>query len=123
MIYFAEMFLKPSSHPTRCNKIILNVFIVRMDYREDVCLSVSFSQNMYAILSLLGSSQYNFECLLSLSSFVLPMTIIETKLVFFLQSIADGFKEAVQYVLPRLMLVPVYHCLHYFELLQVRYAV
>ncbi|XP_058019091.1 son of sevenless homolog 2 [Ahaetulla prasina] len=34
------------------------------------------------------------------------------------QSIADGFKEAVQYVLPRLMLVPVYHCLHYFELLQ-----
>ncbi|XP_038612099.1 son of sevenless homolog 2 isoform X1 [Tachyglossus aculeatus] len=34
------------------------------------------------------------------------------------QSIADGFKEAVRYVLPRLMLVPVYHCLHYFELLQ-----
>ncbi|XP_026554560.1 son of sevenless homolog 2 isoform X1 [Pseudonaja textilis] len=34
------------------------------------------------------------------------------------QSIADGFKEAVQYVLPRLMLVPVYHCQHYFELLQ-----
>uniref|UniRef100_A0A452HJG3 Uncharacterized protein n=1 Tax=Gopherus agassizii TaxID=38772 RepID=A0A452HJG3_9SAUR len=34
------------------------------------------------------------------------------------QSIAEGFKEAVQYVLPRLMLIPVYHCLHYFELLQ-----
>uniref|UniRef100_A0A8C0F5L8 SOS Ras/Rho guanine nucleotide exchange factor 2 n=1 Tax=Bubo bubo TaxID=30461 RepID=A0A8C0F5L8_BUBBB len=34
------------------------------------------------------------------------------------QSIADGFKEAVRYVLPRLMLIPVYHCLHYFELLQ-----
>ncbi|XP_053103546.1 son of sevenless homolog 2 [Hemicordylus capensis] len=34
------------------------------------------------------------------------------------QSIADGFKEAVQYVLPRLMMIPVYHCLHYFELLQ-----
>uniref|UniRef100_A0A7N4PJB8 SOS Ras/Rho guanine nucleotide exchange factor 2 n=1 Tax=Sarcophilus harrisii TaxID=9305 RepID=A0A7N4PJB8_SARHA len=34
------------------------------------------------------------------------------------QSIADGFKEAVQYVLPRLMLVPVYHCSHYFELLE-----
>ncbi|XP_030627632.1 son of sevenless homolog 2 isoform X2 [Chanos chanos] len=34
------------------------------------------------------------------------------------QSIADGFKEAVQYVLPQLMMVPVYHCLHYFELLQ-----
>ncbi|XP_042193902.1 son of sevenless homolog 2 isoform X2 [Callorhinchus milii] len=37
---------------------------------------------------------------------------------FYLQSIAEGFKEAVQYVLPRLLLVPVYHCLHYFELLQ-----
>uniref|UniRef100_A0A674IFK1 SOS Ras/Rho guanine nucleotide exchange factor 2 n=1 Tax=Terrapene triunguis TaxID=2587831 RepID=A0A674IFK1_9SAUR len=34
------------------------------------------------------------------------------------QSIAEGFKEAVRYVLPRLMLIPVYHCLHYFELLQ-----
>ncbi|XP_072485886.1 son of sevenless homolog 2 [Notamacropus eugenii] len=34
------------------------------------------------------------------------------------QSIADGFKEAVRYVLPRLMLVPVYHCSHYFELLE-----
>ncbi|NXQ17115.1 SOS2 protein, partial [Peucedramus taeniatus] len=34
------------------------------------------------------------------------------------QSTAEGFKEAVQYVLPRLMLIPVYHCLHYFELLQ-----
>ncbi|XP_027856943.1 son of sevenless homolog 2 isoform X1 [Xiphophorus couchianus] len=29
-----------------------------------------------------------------------------------------GFKECVQYVLPQLMKVPVYHCLHYFELLQ-----
>ncbi|XP_066481412.1 son of sevenless homolog 1 isoform X2 [Tiliqua scincoides] len=37
---------------------------------------------------------------------------------FYLQSIGDGFKEAVQYVLPRLLLVPVYHCLHYFELLK-----
>uniref|UniRef100_A0A8D0G697 Son of sevenless homolog 2 n=1 Tax=Sphenodon punctatus TaxID=8508 RepID=A0A8D0G697_SPHPU len=36
----------------------------------------------------------------------------------YFQSIAEGFKEAVRYVLPRLMLVPVYHCLHYFELLQ-----
>uniref|UniRef100_A0A8C6J6K3 Uncharacterized protein n=1 Tax=Melopsittacus undulatus TaxID=13146 RepID=A0A8C6J6K3_MELUD len=34
------------------------------------------------------------------------------------QSTAEGFKEAVRYVLPRLMLIPVYHCLHYFELLQ-----
>ncbi|KAL7987258.1 hypothetical protein Chor_006177 [Crotalus horridus] len=37
---------------------------------------------------------------------------------FYLQSIGYGFKEAVQYVLPRLLLVPVYHCLHYFELLK-----
>ncbi|XP_063803690.1 son of sevenless homolog 2 [Pseudophryne corroboree] len=36
----------------------------------------------------------------------------------YFQSISDGFKEALRYVLPRLMLVPVYHCLHYFELLE-----
>ncbi|XP_073433821.1 son of sevenless homolog 2 isoform X2 [Dendrobates tinctorius] len=36
----------------------------------------------------------------------------------YFQSISEGFKEAVRYVLPRLMLVPVYHCLHYFELLE-----
>ncbi|KAG5857837.1 hypothetical protein ANANG_G00023620 [Anguilla anguilla] len=34
------------------------------------------------------------------------------------QSFAEGFMEAVQYVLPQLMMVPVYHCLHYFDLLQ-----
>lgn len=39
--------------------------------------------------------------------------------LLYLQSVAEGFKEAVQYVLPQLMMVPVYHCLHYFELLQV----
>lgn len=39
--------------------------------------------------------------------------------LFCLQSVAEGFKEAVQYVLPQLMMVPVYHCMHYFELLQV----
>ncbi|XP_036407708.1 son of sevenless homolog 1 isoform X1 [Megalops cyprinoides] len=36
----------------------------------------------------------------------------------YLQSIGEGFKEAVQYVLPRLLLTPVYHCLHYFEILK-----
>lgn len=36
-----------------------------------------------------------------------------------LQSICEGFKEAVQYVLPRLLLTPVYHCLHLFEILKV----
>jgi len=35
------------------------------------------------------------------------------------QSICEGFKEAVQYVLPRLLLTPVYHCLHLFEILKV----
>ncbi|MBZ3876836.1 Son of sevenless-like protein 2 [Sciurus carolinensis] len=34
------------------------------------------------------------------------------------EPIADGFKEAVLYVLPRLLLVPVYHCWQYFELLK-----
>ncbi|XP_076879589.1 son of sevenless homolog 1 isoform X2 [Brachyhypopomus gauderio] len=37
---------------------------------------------------------------------------------FYLQSICEGFKEAVQYVLPRLILTPVYHCLHHFEILK-----
>ncbi|XP_030627559.1 son of sevenless homolog 1 isoform X2 [Chanos chanos] len=36
----------------------------------------------------------------------------------YLQSICEGFKEAVQYVLPRLLLTPVYHCLHHFEILK-----
>ncbi|KAK5925760.1 hypothetical protein CgunFtcFv8_021392 [Champsocephalus gunnari] len=35
-----------------------------------------------------------------------------------LQSICEGFQEAVQYVLPRLLLTPVYHCLHLFETLK-----
>ncbi|KAM9315876.1 son of sevenless homolog 1 isoform 2-T2 [Gastrophryne carolinensis] len=36
----------------------------------------------------------------------------------YLQSISEGFKEAVQYVLPRLLLAPVYYCLHYFEFIK-----
>ncbi|XP_062868530.1 son of sevenless homolog 1 isoform X2 [Trichomycterus rosablanca] len=36
----------------------------------------------------------------------------------YLQGICEGFKEAVQYVLPRLLLTPVYHCLHHFEILK-----
>uniref|UniRef100_A0A1A8FWV0 Son of sevenless homolog 2 n=2 Tax=Nothobranchius korthausae TaxID=1143690 RepID=A0A1A8FWV0_9TELE len=36
----------------------------------------------------------------------------------YLQSVADGFAEIVQYVLPQLMLIPVHHCKRYFELLQ-----
>ena len=34
------------------------------------------------------------------------------------QSITDDFKEAVLYVLLHLILVQVYHCWHYFELLK-----
>ncbi|XP_043913484.1 son of sevenless homolog 1-like [Protopterus annectens] len=37
---------------------------------------------------------------------------------FYLQSIGEGIKEAVHYVLPRLLLSPVYHCLHHFDLLK-----
>ncbi|KAM4043435.1 son of sevenless homolog 1 [Anomaloglossus baeobatrachus] len=36
----------------------------------------------------------------------------------YLQSIGEGIKEAVQYVLPRLLLAPVYYCLHYFEFIK-----
>lgn len=49
--------------------------------------------------------------------------LIESKVAVCLcvcfQSICEGFKEAVQYVLPRLLLTPVYHCLHLFEMLKV----
>nr|XP_057934942.1 son of sevenless homolog 1-like isoform X2 [Doryrhamphus excisus] len=37
---------------------------------------------------------------------------------FHLQSICQGFKEAVQYVLPRLLLTPVYYCLHLFDIIK-----
>ena len=51
--------------------------------------------------------------------FIMSLVSLVSNCVCVLQSIAEGFKEAVQYVLPQLMMVPVYHCLHYFELLQV----
>lgn len=44
---------------------------------------------------------------------------LDARVCFCLQSICEGFKEAVQYVLPRLLLTPVYHCLHMFEILKV----
>lgn len=58
----------------------------------------------------------------ALSSPVLSMSLEVILFVFPFKSTAEGFKEAVRYVLPRLMLIPVYHCLHYFELLQVSEA-
>uniref|UniRef100_A0A8C4NLD1 Son of sevenless homolog 2 (Drosophila) n=1 Tax=Eptatretus burgeri TaxID=7764 RepID=A0A8C4NLD1_EPTBU len=42
----------------------------------------------------------------------------KTGAALYLQSIGEGFKEAFQYMLPRLLLRPIYHCLHYFELLK-----
>ncbi|XP_019745174.1 son of sevenless homolog 1 [Hippocampus comes] len=37
---------------------------------------------------------------------------------FHLQSICEGFKEAVQYVLPQLLLTPVNYCLHLFDIIK-----
>lgn len=48
------------------------------------------------------------------------MKMTGSEAVCLLQSICEGFKEAVQYVLPRLLLSPVYHCLHLFDTLKVR---
>ncbi|XP_002735179.1 son of sevenless homolog 1-like [Saccoglossus kowalevskii] len=41
------------------------------------------------------------------------------QVALYFQSMGQGFKEAVQYVLPRLLLEPIYHCLHYFEVLKI----
>ena len=35
------------------------------------------------------------------------------------QLAGHGFKDAVKYVLPKLLLGPIYHCLHYFEMIKV----
>ncbi|KAG8449160.1 hypothetical protein GDO86_016002 [Hymenochirus boettgeri] len=75
---------------------------------EDLAEEQAFDP--YEILSqdiLSAQYQEHFNNLMSKSSVALHF-----------QSIAEGFKEAVRYILPRLMLVPVYHCLHYFELLE-----
>lgn len=36
----------------------------------------------------------------------------------YLKSKGPGFKEAVQYCLPKMLMMPVYHCLHYFDLIK-----
>lgn len=35
-----------------------------------------------------------------------------------LQSFGSGFRDAMKYVLPKLLLGPIYHCLHYFEIIK-----
>lgn len=40
-------------------------------------------------------------------------------MIFFFQDEGHGFKDAVKYVLPKLLLGPIYHCLHYFEVIKV----
>lgn len=50
---------------------------------------------------------------------VMMMIMVMMRMFLSCQSICVGFKEAVQYVLPRLLLTPVYHCLHLFEVLKV----
>ena len=39
--------------------------------------------------------------------------------VYCLQKYGSGFKDAMKYVLPKLLLGPIYHCLHYFEVIKV----
>ena len=38
----------------------------------------------------------------------------------FIKSKGPGFKEAVQYCLPKLLMMPIYQCLHYFDLIKVK---
>ena len=40
-------------------------------------------------------------------------------ITFFPQAKGPGFKEAVQYCLPKMLMMPVHHCLHYFDLIKV----
>ena len=53
-------------------------------------------------------------CICWFSSVSKTMTI-----TFFPQAKGPGFKEAVQYCLPKMLMMPVHHCLHYFDLIKV----
>ena len=44
-------------------------------------------------------------------------------ITFFPQAKGPGFKEAVQYCLPKMLMMPVHHCLHYFDLIKVTASV
>ncbi|XP_029189589.2 son of sevenless homolog 1-like [Acropora millepora] len=44
--------------------------------------------------------------------------LLRTPVSDYFKSIGPHFKEAVQYCLPKLLMMPVYHCLHYFDLIK-----
>lgn len=73
----------------------------------------------FGSLSQAGTSTWGWRALV-VWVLVVACSITSVSLSLSLQSICEGFKEAVQYVLPRLLLTPVYHCLHMFETLKVR---
>ena len=59
--------------------------------------------------------RWNIKLCISWFSSVSKTMII----TFFPQAKGPGFKEAVQYCLPKMLMMPVHHCLHYFDLIKV----
>lgn len=91
--------------------------------------STSWFDDVFAFIYTLLLFLLFFRLLISMSGWVWKVLCRDTSWGWWwwhasvslcLQSICEGFKEAVQYVLPRLLVTPVYHCLHMFETLKVR---